>query len=156
MSWTAARTWVTGELVTAALLNTHVRDNLNVLLPGGLTMILDNGGTAFSSGTGCSSGSLIGFEWPFSGSLQTATVITDNASNVEIQLWKDTFANWPPASTANICGTSPLRTASAKTLQVTTLTTWTACFAAGDWIVPRVIGCSGPTKAFLALRYNRT
>lgn len=28
MSWTAPRTWVAGEVVTAALLNTHVRDNL--------------------------------------------------------------------------------------------------------------------------------
>ena len=28
MAWTAPRTWVTGETVTAALLNTHVRDNL--------------------------------------------------------------------------------------------------------------------------------
>lgn len=27
MAWTAPRTWVTGELVTAALLNTHIRDN---------------------------------------------------------------------------------------------------------------------------------
>lgn len=29
MAWTTPRTWVTGELVTAALLNTHLRDNLN-------------------------------------------------------------------------------------------------------------------------------
>lgn len=28
MSWTAPRTWVTGEVVTAALMNTHVRDNM--------------------------------------------------------------------------------------------------------------------------------
>ena len=28
MAWTAPRTWVAGELVSAALLNTHVRDNL--------------------------------------------------------------------------------------------------------------------------------
>jgi hypothetical protein len=28
MAWTAPRTWVTGETVTAALMNTHVRDNL--------------------------------------------------------------------------------------------------------------------------------
>jgi len=27
MSWTAPRTWAAGELVTAALMNTHVRDN---------------------------------------------------------------------------------------------------------------------------------
>lgn len=28
MAWTAPRTWVTGEVVTASLMNTHVRDNL--------------------------------------------------------------------------------------------------------------------------------
>ena len=28
MVWTAPRTWATGEVVTAALLNTHLRDNL--------------------------------------------------------------------------------------------------------------------------------
>jgi hypothetical protein len=28
MAWTAPRTWVAGEVVTAALLNTHLRDNL--------------------------------------------------------------------------------------------------------------------------------
>jgi hypothetical protein len=31
MAWTAPRTWVTGELVTAALMNTHVKDNLTYL-----------------------------------------------------------------------------------------------------------------------------
>lgn len=33
MAWTTPRTWVDGELVTAALLNTHVRDNLNAIGP---------------------------------------------------------------------------------------------------------------------------
>ena len=27
MAWTAPRTWVVGELVTAAIMNTHIRDN---------------------------------------------------------------------------------------------------------------------------------
>jgi len=31
MVWTAPRTWTVGEIVTAALLNTHLRDNLNSL-----------------------------------------------------------------------------------------------------------------------------
>src|SRR3954447_19578174 len=31
MTWTAPRTWVAGEVVTAALLNTHVRDNLKAI-----------------------------------------------------------------------------------------------------------------------------
>lgn len=31
MAWTTPRTWVAGELVTAALFNTHIRDNENAL-----------------------------------------------------------------------------------------------------------------------------
>lgn len=38
MSWTAPRTWTLGELVTASMLNTHVRDNLIELRAGGLAI----------------------------------------------------------------------------------------------------------------------
>ena len=34
MAWTAPKTWTVGELVTKALLDLHVRDNLNALLAG--------------------------------------------------------------------------------------------------------------------------
>ena len=34
MTWTAPRTWVSGETVTASIMNTHVRDNLNALADG--------------------------------------------------------------------------------------------------------------------------
>ena len=34
MAWSSPRTWTTGELVTAAMLNTDVRDNLNFLPVG--------------------------------------------------------------------------------------------------------------------------
>lgn len=33
MAWTAPRTWVTSETVTAAIMNTHVRDNLLETVP---------------------------------------------------------------------------------------------------------------------------
>lgn len=35
MAWTTPRTWVPGELVTATMMNTHVRDQLNFLIDGG-------------------------------------------------------------------------------------------------------------------------
>ena len=34
MAWTAPRTWVAGELITAAVMNTHIRDNLAWLYSG--------------------------------------------------------------------------------------------------------------------------
>lgn len=43
MAWATPRTWVSGELVTAALLNQHIRDNLNAVVPNG-----PNGWTAYT------------------------------------------------------------------------------------------------------------
>ncbi|MDA1330693.1 MAG: hypothetical protein O3B43_06485 [Chloroflexi bacterium] len=34
MAWTTPRTWTTSELVTASIMNTHIRDNLNYLYSG--------------------------------------------------------------------------------------------------------------------------
>lgn len=41
MAWTAPRTWVTGEQVTAAIMNTHVRDNFLITAPAKATAIGD-------------------------------------------------------------------------------------------------------------------
>ena len=38
MAFTSPRTWVAGELVTASLLNTHLRDNLNALYGGAMSI----------------------------------------------------------------------------------------------------------------------
>jgi hypothetical protein len=37
-TWTAPRTWVSGELVTADLMNAHIRDNLSILRTGGIAV----------------------------------------------------------------------------------------------------------------------
>lgn len=54
MAWTTPRTWVSGETVTAALMNAHVRDNLAAALPGGAA------GTAvtFAAGNFTANGSM--------------------------------------------------------------------------------------------------
>ena len=47
MAWTTPRTWVSGELVTAALMNSAVRDNLNILK----TAINNSGQLEFTDAT---------------------------------------------------------------------------------------------------------
>jgi hypothetical protein len=54
MAWTTPRTWVSGETVTAALMNTHVRDNLSALLPSGTGWTTPT----FAAGTYTASGSM--------------------------------------------------------------------------------------------------
>lgn len=38
MAWTSPRTWIAGETVTAALMNTHIRDNETELRAGGIAL----------------------------------------------------------------------------------------------------------------------
>lgn len=51
MAWTAPITWVDNDLVTAALMNTHLRDNLNALKtpPGIITVPNTNFDTSSTS-----------------------------------------------------------------------------------------------------------
>ena len=48
MAWTTPRCWTTGEVVTAAIMNTHVKDNFNVTAPAVLTTA---GDILYASGT---------------------------------------------------------------------------------------------------------
>lgn len=48
MAWTAPRTWTTTELVTAAMMNTHVRDNL-VFLGGKSGVTVDDTVAGFTN-----------------------------------------------------------------------------------------------------------
>lgn len=54
MAWTSPRTWVVGEILTAALLNVHLRDNVNYLYgsTGQVTLSTAAGPLMFSSATG--------------------------------------------------------------------------------------------------------
>lgn len=56
MAWTAPRTWVVSEIVTAALMNTHVRDNLAYLKGQAGTVAIEDAitvaGTVAASTTG--------------------------------------------------------------------------------------------------------
>jgi hypothetical protein len=57
MAWTAPKTWVVGEVLTAANLNVHLRDNLNALNgsgPGGFIRGKINSDGSIASGTGFS------------------------------------------------------------------------------------------------------
>lgn len=55
MAWTSPRTWTTGEVVTAALMNTHLRDNLKAVgdswVTTGWTPAFAGTGSALGNGT---------------------------------------------------------------------------------------------------------
>ena len=77
MAWTTPRTWVSGETVTAALMNAHVRDNLKAVGDAwtSYTPTVSNwtGGNGTSSGAYILAGKLVHFRVKFVfGSTSTA------------------------------------------------------------------------------------
>lgn len=149
MSWTSARTWTTGELVSAAIMNSAVRDNLNALNPGGLTIDLDGNGAVITAG------SYTRFQLPFSVCAQQATLIAPGQpSTLQISLCKAPYASLLAPSL--ITGSSPPTLCAASAAQMTSLSTWTTDWSQGDWIFVNVVGCSGITRAQLGIYWNRT
>ena len=150
MAWSSPRTWTTGEIVTAALMNTHLRDNLNVLNPNSFTYI-------HAPGAVLSAGSVTYVRFPYAACLQIVEAVTDGASPVEFRFSKDSYANFPPASdTDAIDGSSPLNTGSARKQQITTLGTWSPSLADGDYLGIHIVAASGVTWTSIGVEFNRT
>lgn len=51
MAFTTPRTWVTGELITASIMNTHIRDNLLYLISRNLFYVLESTSTYTTTST---------------------------------------------------------------------------------------------------------
>jgi len=149
MAWTIPRTWTTGELVTAAIMNTHIRDNQNVLNPAGVSFVIDGGGAAITTG------SKMYWSVPFDCTVARYDLYTDAASGLKIELYGDTYANFPPTAGDSYNSGSPASTASARKGQDTNPSAWGA-LTEGDGVIIYVTGASGPTIATLTLYLART
>lgn len=116
MAWTAPRNWIASEIVTAALMNTHIRDNETELRAGGIALASGAAGDVpyFSSSTqmarvaGAATGAALisggtgsAPAWsrqpPLDGILFPATAVPDGNANMlddyEEGLWTPTDAS---------------------------------------------------------------
>ena len=150
MSWTAPRTYVTAELITAAILNTHVRDNFNVVNPAGVTFVLDDGGTVLSSG------SKLMWPVPMNCTVSQWDLLTPGqASGLQVEIYAVSYGGFPPTSLDSINSGSPMKTASAVKGQDTNPSAFGA-LTKGEAAAIVVTGASGITKGFLGLYLSKT
>jgi hypothetical protein len=73
-----------------------------------------------------------------------------------VDIWKDTYTNYPPTVADTITASAKPTLASATKSQDTTLTGWTTTFAAGDTLRFIVDSATTVTRVTLALRVRRT
>lgn len=88
---------------------------------------------------------------PWGGTITAARLLADQAGDLVLDLWKDTYANYPPTVADSIVGAANPTLSSADKSEDTTLTGWTTTFAAGDTLLCVVDSAATITQAVLVL-----
>lgn len=111
---------------------------------------IDGGGSAITTG-------VKGYvEVPFAGTITQWTLLGDVSGSMVLDVWKDTYANYPPTVADTITAAAKPTITAATKGQSSTLTGWTTSISAGDTIGFNVESCSTITKATLVIKMNRT
>jgi len=115
-----------------------------------ITFIIDGGGSAITTGQ---KGHL---EIPFACTITGWTLLADQSGSIVIDVWKDTYANFPPTPADTITGSEKPTLSSAQKNQDLALTTWTTAVSAGDILAFNVDSASTVTRVTLSIRVNKT
>lgn len=112
-------------------------------------IVIDGGGSAITTG-------VKGFvRVPTACTISKATVLSIDASatsgSIVIDVWKDSYANYPPTDADSITASAPPTLTTANKSEDSTLTGWTKTITAGDVLGFNVDSASTVTKVLLEL-----
>lgn len=78
------------------------------------------------------------------------------SGSIVVDIWKDTYANFPPTNADTICASAPPTLSSASKSQDSTLTGWTTSISAGDYLLFVVESVTTCKQVHVALKVRRT
>jgi len=114
-----------------------------------ITFIIDGGGSAITTGE---KGHL---RIPFACEIQRVTLLADQTGSIVIDIWKDTYANFPPTDADSITASAPPTISSAQKSEDSTLTGWTKTINAGDILAFNVDSAATITRVTLSLKVKK-
>lgn len=115
-----------------------------------LNFVIDGGGSAIT--TGVKGDLVVDFACAISG----ATALADQSGSIVIDIWKDTYANFPPVDADSITASAPVTITTATKSQDSTLTGWTTAISAGDILRFNVDSITTIQRVTIALKVVRT
>jgi hypothetical protein len=115
-----------------------------------ISYVIDGGGATISAGI---KGDIT---VPFACAIEEWTLLADQSGSIVVDLWKDTYANYPPTVGDTITGSAKPTISAATKGQSSTLTGWTSTIAAGDTLRFNVDSCTSITRVTLSLKVYRT
>jgi len=131
--------------------NVYLIGVINGIREGVIGFTIDGGGAVIAAG-------LKGFvEVPAAGNIVGWTIVADQAGSIVVDVWLDTYANFPPTILDTIAGAEKPTLAAAQKNQDLALGTWTTAVAKGDWLAFNVeAGPAGVTWVAVTLRVEYT
>ena len=115
-----------------------------------ISFIIDGGGSVITTGV---KGDL---EIPFACTITQATTLADQSGSIVIDIWKDTYANFPPTVADTITAAAKPTISGATKAQDATLTGWTTSITAGDILRFNVDSAATVTRVLISLKITKT
>jgi len=122
-----------------------IKDNIACI-----PLIIDGSGSVITTGI---KGDL---EIPFDCTINRVTLLADQSGSIVIDIWKDTYANYPPTVADTITASAKPTLSTADKSQDSTLTGWTTTITAGDTLRFNVDSIATITRVLLSLKVTKT
>jgi hypothetical protein len=111
---------------------------------------IDGGGEEIATG-------VHGFvQVPVVGTITAARMFADQSGSIVIDVWKDTYVNFPPTDADSITSATPPTISTAQKSEDTTLSSWTTSISAGDVLGFNVDSVTDITRVTLQLTVTVT
>jgi hypothetical protein len=125
-------------------------DNNSGYAESAIEVVLDNAGSALNTGVA------LDLEIPFDCTINGVTMLADQSGSVVIDIWKDTYANYPPTDADSITASAVPTITTATKSQDNTLTGWTTSLSEGDTLRFNVDSVTTITRVTLSLDVTKS
>jgi hypothetical protein len=129
--------------------STDVEGALQELADAALQGVIDGGGATITTGV---KGDI---EVPFDCTIVSARLFADQSGSVVVDVWKDSYANFPPTNGDSITAAAKPTLSSAAKSQDSTLTGWTKTLSKGDVLRFNVDSATTVQRVTLSLAVTR-
>ena len=149
MAWSSPSTRSTSDLITAAIWNQDIVNNPLALADGAIVITMDGGGSVLGTG-------IVGrVHVPKALTITQVTLLADPSGSIVIDIWKDTYANYPATNADTITGGSEPTITTAVKSQDGTLSGWTTAITAGDNLIFNIDSVSTIEYCTLTLKIQQ-
>jgi hypothetical protein len=116
---------------------------------GGIDVVIDGGGAVITTGP------RVDIRIPFDLEIVRASLLADQSGSIVVDLWRDTYANFPPTVADTITAAAKPTLSGAAKAEDATLTGWSKTCTQGDVLRVNVDSVATCQRVTLELRFRR-